>query len=90
MIKVIVNGACGQMGSTIVQLLLENPKDFLLLAGVSKTNCAMTSYPLVHTISEAPSGAEWYSTFRTPAQFRRIGILQKERRASGDGHHRSE
>ncbi|MEL7603659.1 MAG: 4-hydroxy-tetrahydrodipicolinate reductase, partial [Bacillota bacterium] len=67
MIKVIVNGACGQMGSTIVQLLLESPKDFLLLAGVSKTSCAMTSYPLVHDILEAPSSADVVFDFSHPS-----------------------
>ena len=66
MIKALVNGACGQMGSTIAQLLLENPKEYLLLAGVSKTSCAITSYPLVNNISEAPAGADVVFDFSHP------------------------
>lgn len=67
MMKAIVNGACGQMGSAVVQLLQESPNEFQLVAGVSKTSCAETPYSLVHNISEAPAGADIVFDFSHPS-----------------------
>ncbi len=67
MIKTIVNGACGQMGSAVVHLLQEGPKEYQLIAGASKTSCSTHSCPLVHDMSEAPGGADVVFDFSHPS-----------------------
>ena len=66
MIKAIVNGACGQMGRAIAQLLLENPKEYQLIAGISKTDCPENGLPLVKDICEVPTGADILFDFSHP------------------------
>lgn len=66
MIKAIVNGACGQMGRTIAQQLQENPKEYQLIAGISKTVCPETGLQLVKDIRAVPAGADILFDFSHP------------------------
>lgn len=39
MINLIVSGACGQMGRTIIRLAKEQPESFCVLAGADPGGC---------------------------------------------------
>ncbi|HWR22755.1 MAG TPA: 4-hydroxy-tetrahydrodipicolinate reductase, partial [Feifaniaceae bacterium] len=68
MIKVIVNGACGQMGRTIMRLCRQNSSDFQVLAGVATYQCPEAEgVPIVNDIMKAPPGADVVIDFSRPA-----------------------
>lgn len=68
MIKVIVNGACGQMGRTIMRLCKQNNNDFQVIAGVATYQCPEAEgIPIVNDIMKAPPGADVVIDFSRPA-----------------------
>lgn len=73
MIKVIVNGACGQMGRTIIRLCKQHPDEFQVLAGVDMFNCAEAEgIPIVQQIESAPEGADVVIDFSRPAALAKV------------------
>ena len=68
MIKVIINGACGQMGRTIMRLCKQNNNDFQVVAGVATYQCPEAEgIPIVNDIMKAPEGADVVIDFSRPA-----------------------
>ncbi len=68
MIKVIINGACGQMGRTIMRLCKQNNSDFQVIAGVATYQCPEAEgIPIVSDIMKAPAGADVVIDFSRPA-----------------------
>ncbi len=68
MIKVIINGACGQMGRTIMRLCKQNSSDFQVLAGVATYQCPEAEgISIVNDIMKAPAGADVVIDFSRPA-----------------------
>ena len=68
MIKVIINGACGQMGRTIMRLCKQNSNDFQVIAGVDTYQCPEAEgTPIVGDITKAPPGADVVIDFSRPA-----------------------
>jgi hypothetical protein len=77
MIKVIVNAPASRWLHHRTASA-RKPKDFLLLAGVSKTNCAMTSYTSgFYTYRKRLPAPTWYSTFAPQRNSRRIEYCKK-------------
>lgn len=73
MIKVIVNGACGQMGRTIIRLCKQHPDEFQVLAGVDMFNCTEAEgIPIVQQIESAPEGADVVIDFSRPAALAKV------------------
>lgn len=75
MINVIVNGACGQMGRTILRLCKQRAEEFRVLAGVGTFGCnEAEGVPVVNDINKAPAGADIVIDFSRAAAL--PGVLQ--------------
>ncbi len=67
MIKLIMNGACGQMGRTIIRLALERPDEFEVLCGVDMAGPAEAEgIPVFSSLQDAPTNADVLIDFSRP------------------------
>ena len=73
MINLIVSGACGQMGRTILRLAAEQPEAFCVLGGVYPSGLAESEgVAVVADIFDAPRNADIVIDFSRPAALPKI------------------
>ncbi|MDR1619771.1 MAG: 4-hydroxy-tetrahydrodipicolinate reductase [Clostridiales bacterium] len=67
MIKLLINGACGQMGHTVIRLAQSLPDAFLVAAGID--GCGLTEsegVPVLPSLQNAPQDADVLIDFSRP------------------------
>jgi len=67
MIRLIINGICGQMGRVLARLAKSMPEEFTVLAGVDKYGTRETEgIPTYKSFQEVPDGADVLIDFSVP------------------------
>ncbi|MDL2257532.1 4-hydroxy-tetrahydrodipicolinate reductase [Eubacteriales bacterium OttesenSCG-928-K08] len=73
MIKLIINGACGQMGRTIIRLAKSMPEEYLVIAGVDPCGIEESEgVPVAKTIDEVPQDADVVIDFSRPSSLPQV------------------
>lgn len=80
MIKLIMNGAGGQMGRTIIRTAKKQPEAFAMIAGVDKADIKEAEgVPVVQHIQSAPCGADVVIDFSRPGALPEVLEYCKEK-----------
>jgi 4-hydroxy-tetrahydrodipicolinate reductase len=67
MLNLLINGACGQMGRTIIRMAQQRTEDFRVLAGVDLRNEETSEgVPVIHSYENAPEGVDVVIDFSGP------------------------
>ncbi|MDL2218065.1 4-hydroxy-tetrahydrodipicolinate reductase [Christensenellaceae bacterium OttesenSCG-928-M15] len=68
MLNLLINGACGQMGRTIIRMAQKQPEDFRVVAGVDPAPFdEAEGVPVVRSYDDAPEGVDVVIDFSRPS-----------------------